>query len=104
MAFISKLSGDMLSTVKGVLGIASPSKEFAAVGQDIGLGLVAGLDGERRRVHAAAARLVSVPTGVDAQGFGVAGAPVSVTVNPSAGLDEAQTASLVARELMWNLA
>jgi TP901 family phage tail tape measure protein len=102
MSYISTLGGDMLATMKTTLGIASPSKAFMAVGADIGLGLVEGLEGQQRAVARASARLVSVPTGAGAQGHG-SPTGVSVTVNPSAGLDEAQTAQLVAREMMWSL-
>jgi phage-related protein len=47
----------LVNNVKRILGIASPSKVFAELGKQLPAGLVAGMDGQRGMVAAAAQRL-----------------------------------------------
>ena len=63
----------------GMLGISSPSKVFADFGANIGAGLVQGVEGQRRDVERAVARLASTARAGVGQGSAVTG-PRSVTI------------------------
>jgi phage-related protein len=53
LSFLGDLAGQMLSKVKGVFGIASPSREMAAIGGHLADGLVNGLKGGNIHVRVA---------------------------------------------------
>jgi phage-related protein len=73
-----------LKKFAGMLGIDSPSKVFAGFGENIGQGLVLGVEGQRRQVERSVARLAAAASrpnlsGVGANGLGGLGSR-SVTV------------------------
>lgn len=55
---VKKLGSDLLGGVKGILGIASPSKEFRKVGAWTAEGLALGIESQTRSVAAAARGMV----------------------------------------------
>lgn len=68
-SFFADLLPEMIrGPFKAALGIASPSKEFAGYGENLGEGVLLGADRIQSRVDARMARLVSVPD-VPAIGF-----------------------------------
>lgn len=60
-AMMLKIALAMQAAIKRALGIRSPSRVFAGVGEQIADGLVVGMDGSRPSVDAAVQRLVSTP-------------------------------------------
>lgn len=66
-----------IAQMKALLKIKSPSRVFAAIGENIGLGLVGGVDSMAGRVQASMVGMVKVPS-VSAEGAGaVSGVPTS---------------------------
>lgn len=108
---------------KAALGIASPSKEFAGYGENIGEGVLVGVDRMQSRVNARMAGLVSMPDlpaitdGQTGAGRGASAGqsfadkldallellrsqrPVAVHAAP--GMSEEQTARALAEQLLW---
>jgi tape measure domain-containing protein len=56
------LANALVTSVKKALGIKSPSRVFADIGRNTGLGLIDGLDGTRTDVSRATARLLDATT------------------------------------------
>jgi len=67
--------GAAIGAAKSVLGIASPSKVFAGIGEDTGAGFVAGVDDTAADAQAAMTAMVEPP---DAQTVGLGGVAASV--------------------------
>ena len=61
MDAIRNLAGKMTSTIKGALGIASPSKVFAELGNFTAEGMALGIEGGSDRVNSAVGSMVSIP-------------------------------------------
>jgi len=107
-AAMEGIAEGMLATWKRVLGIASPSKVFAAAAAEIPAGIVAGVDSGRSSAEAAMSSLWATPS---TQSFARIGAPsvpsqgvageVNITVNPRESQDEVSVARAVGRELSW---
>lgn len=111
--------------IKSFLGISSPSRLMAGFGQNIGEGLVVGIDKSRDMVGKAMQRLVPTPraaiirpaiAGLAQQtvasvvpGAGAVNAsrsagtaePITVNVYPRAGQSEYEIGRIAARELAW---
>ena len=64
--FLDKLPGWIVGPFKAALGIASPSKLFAGFGEDIGMGLVGGIESRKRDVQVAMNQLTAATAGVTA--------------------------------------
>lgn len=77
---------------KGLLGIASPSRVFRTIGDQVGQGLAGGLDGAQGRVESAAGRLVDA-TQRAFEGLEPVEVPVAARVMESAGLSVAGAAA-----------
>ena len=60
--WIKGLAGDLVDSVLGTLGIASPSKVFARIGRDVGRGLIVGLREITPAVSDAAGKMITVAT------------------------------------------
>src|SRR5690606_25799831 len=58
---VSEFVGSMVSKVKGILGISSPSRVFADIGQNIAQGLALGLESARGVVERATAGALVAP-------------------------------------------
>lgn len=79
---ISATVGGALDTAKEVLGIASPSKEFAQLGRFTAEGFALGIDASAMDAQNSVASMVAVPAAVPGASVGGAGAgSISVTVN-----------------------
>jgi phage-related protein len=52
----------LVNNVKNLLGIASPSKVFAWIGKNLGLGMVMGIENSTRDVQAAMNAMVAIPS------------------------------------------
>lgn len=63
--FLDKIPGWIKEPFKKALGIKSPSRVFAGFGQNIGEGLINGIDGMGRKVENAAQRMADNVAGVD---------------------------------------
>ena len=61
MDAIRNLAGNMTATIKGALGIASPSKVFAELGNFTAEGMALGIEGGYDRVNTAVGSMVSIP-------------------------------------------
>ena len=61
---VGDLASSLLAAAKAALGIASPSKEFAKIGEQIGAGLVVGIDSTQSDVTRSVGRLANVAQGV----------------------------------------
>lgn len=88
--FLSLVPSWIVEPFKAALGIRSPSKVFQGLGEQIGNGLVAGLDSSRHGVTSAATRLLGMPSvaGFGASFAGAAGAgavPQLFVQNPFTG-------------------
>jgi TP901 family phage tail tape measure protein len=57
---VKSLASGIMGTIKGILKIASPSKEAEYIGLMFGAGLVAGLEGTKSQVSAAASKLATI--------------------------------------------
>lgn len=64
--FLDKLPGWIVGPFKAALGIASPSKLFAGFGEDIGMGLIGGIESRKRDVQVAMNQLTAAAAGVTA--------------------------------------
>lgn len=62
--FLSKLPGWIVEPFKAALGIASPSKLFMGFGEDIGDGLVGGIEARKRNVEVAMNQLTAATAGI----------------------------------------
>lgn len=74
---VKNLGSDLMGGIKGILGIASPSKEFRKIGAWTAEGLALGIEGQTRAVASAArgmADAVNVPMPDLGVGYGVNGA------------------------------
>jgi hypothetical protein len=99
VATVAGLGETIISTVKGVLGIASPSKVMAQMGQHTADGFAVGLDRGSDGVDRAMAAVVEPPgagaAGGAAGGAGRGGGPISITVPITimmgSGRDEAES-------------
>lgn len=68
--------GDAIDGAKSLLGISSPSKVFAGIGQDTGRGFIEGLTGIQSRVEAAVSDVSkAVPKAFQAPNLAMAGVP-----------------------------
>lgn len=91
---VSDFVSGITSKVKSVLGIASPSKVFAEIGQNIGEGLAKGIEGTARLVDRATDALipeVSLPAAapaVAAVAGGGGGYNITLNVYGSVGVDD----------------
>lgn len=91
---VSDFVSGITSKVKSVLGIASPSKVFADIGQNIGEGLAKGIEGTARLVDRATDALipeVSLPAAapaVAAVAGGGGGYNITLNVYGSVGVDD----------------
>lgn len=100
------LANGVVSTVKGALGIRSPSRVFAQLGGHVADGFALGIEGGTGGVRSAIGSMVDVgAVGARAAGAARGGAPLALTINvqapEGADADEwgAVIASAVAREL-----
>lgn len=118
------LGGTIVATLKKVLGIRSPSRVFAGIGDQmmagLSLGLDRGVDGPLDRLRRGSARMTAALAGASigitpiaataatpgptaARGAAPASAPVSnyytITVAPGAGTDPAQLARQIMAEI-----
>jgi hypothetical protein len=86
---VKEMARSLPDWVKKTLGIASPSKVFAAIGRFVGQGLVLGLDASINPVGLAGMRLATaaipnigqIPTGSDGAIASQPGGPGGVTIN-----------------------
>jgi phage-related protein len=85
---VTKLASDAIAAAKRVLGVASPSKVFRSIGQDLGRGLIGGLEAITPAVAAAAAAMAGVTT----DPFGN---PLAVGASTGAGLPVAAGGTVV---------
>jgi phage-related protein len=89
--FLNMLPGWIVGPFKAALGIASPSKLFMGFGEDIGDGLVGGIDSRKRDVQVAMGQLTAATAGVTAGnpmgrfGTGAFGA-TTAAARPGAGM------------------
>ena len=121
-AFLSMVPGWIVGPFKQALGIASPSKVFAGVGENIGEGVLVGVGRTQARIDDRMASLVSVPAvGVSSSGFGSSGGSRGgsnsgstiddliraireqrpIQVNGAPGQDEETLARATAEKLLW---
>ena len=105
---IQKITNRIVNTVRKTLGIKSPSTVFAEIGRDMMRGLVVGLVMESEQVRKAVVEATSsgiptLPSGSGVNAGAAAGAAAGTTVNvyPSTGMNEAELASLVVKEMSW---
>jgi hypothetical protein len=67
---VGRIASGMLDRAKQVLGIASPSKEMAEVGENTAEGAVVGIEKKTPEVQAAVESLVGLPSEVEARSLG----------------------------------
>ena len=82
---VADLARRAVDTVKSWFGIASPSRVFAAIGRDLGRGLVAGIDQMGPAVTRAAERLSAAATITPPAAPALAGAPGASAAPGTAG-------------------
>jgi phage-related protein len=94
---VTQIGKNILNSIKGALGIASPSKEMAKIGVFIGQGLIKGLDKIQPQVDAAAAAMTESMTNVlgasatptiNMTGLTATGAPVGAAAAGGAVLNQ----------------
>ena len=89
--FVNMLPGWIVGPFKAALGIASPSKLFMGFGEDIGDGLVGGIDSRKRDVQVAMGQLTAATAGITSGnpmgrfGTGAFGA-TTAAARPGAGM------------------
>ncbi len=98
---VSDFVGGIVSGVKGVLGIRSPSAVFADIGENLSLGLAKGIKGAKTAVDSALAGLISPQINVGLAGAGSAsmGAITNTFVIQNMNVRSDQDIKLIAREL-----
>jgi len=84
---IGGLADDVISGVKGFFGIHSPSRVFADIGENLGLGLVEGMESTTGMVQSAMDSLMALPTETElsfsATGAMTGGSGTRTASNPS---------------------
>jgi len=101
---VSDFVGGIVSGVKGVLGIRSPSRVFMDIGENLSLGLAKGIADAKNAVDSALAGLISPQINVGLAGAGSAGmgAITNTFVIQNMSVRSDQDIKLIAREL-YNL-
>ena len=93
-AAASKIASNLTAAVKKQLGIKSPSKVFAGIGDNIGVGLANGIDGTVSTVSGAVSGMMGAVTPSDVsldggKAFGGSGTQMNITINAGAGANGA---------------
>lgn len=105
---ISNVAGSVVGKFKGLLGIKSPSRVFAGLGQMLGQGLAVGMDDSTAPVQRAAGSMATTAMGAvggakrpggAVQATGLGGPTVNITVNAAAGADGEDIAKKVRAEI-----
>jgi len=98
---VSDFVGGIVSGVKGVLGIRSPSRVFMDIGENLSLGLAKGIADAKNAVDSALAGLISPQINVGLAGAGSAGmgAITNTFVIQNMSVRSDQDIKLIAREL-----
>ena len=98
---VSDFVGGIVSGIKGVLGIRSPSRVFMDIGENLSLGLAKGIADAKNAVDSALAGLISPQINVGLAGAGSAGmgAITNTFVIQNMSVRSDQDIKLIAREL-----
>lgn len=98
---VSDFVGGIVSGVKGVLGIRSPSAVFADIGENLSLGLAEGIKGAKAAVDSALSGLISPQINVGLAGASPAGmgAVTNTFVIQNMNVRSDQDIKLIAKEL-----
>ncbi len=89
---VEGLAAQLPESVRGVLGIHSPSRVFAEIGLNTAAGLTQGIDAGSAGAQAAMLSLVAPPQGTEAAAGGAGLGPVSITIQVQAGATPNDTA------------
>jgi len=84
IAAITGVVGGAINAAKSLLGIASPSKVFASIGDDTGAGFAGGLAGQQDAAHAEIAKLTDPNAASDGGTAGTAGATSTTSTTSTA--------------------
>lgn len=103
---ISSITSGIKNVAKKVLGIFSPSTVFADIGQNVGQGLIQGIQGTQAAVSRATGNLATaaIHGASAAPGLGAMGAPVGSGMAAPGAAGGAQTTIHVAGNVMLNTA
>ena len=114
--FLGLLPGWIVEPFKLALGIHSPSRVFAGLGENIGQGLLNGVDGMQGKIDGTMSNLVTVPpvpkfgspsfspTSAGAStGAAGGGAGVNVNIHPAPGMSEETIGRVAAHSLDYKL-
>jgi len=111
--FLSLLPGWIVEPFKIALGIHSPSRVFAGLGENIGMGLLDGVDGMQGKIDGTMSGLVTVPpvpkfgapsfSPSSAGGTGGNGGGIVQNIHPAPGMSEETIGRVAANSLNYQL-